>query len=165
MMAKDFESAIIDVGSDQGEMRLGMISQNKEFDGKPADRIDFTTLNHLVMADEGPQTDLCEVGYQLVEHPENSRFKLFRRDDAMPDEELTDGGFSHEMAGNVAAFDIIFQNETGAEFEFWNTTEGEHAGKLPSLITIKLTLVDDKGLEYVFTTSVHPALAGRRAGE
>ena len=100
-MTKDLESAFIHVSSPNEKIRLGMIGKNQELDGKPADRIDFTTLNHTALGDEGPRTDLCEVGYLLVEDLENKGFRLFRRDDGIPDDELTDGGFSHEMAGGV----------------------------------------------------------------
>jgi hypothetical protein len=160
-MTKDLESAFIHVSS-SNEIRLGMIGKNQELDGKPADRIDFTTLNHLALGEEGPQTDLCEVGYQVVEDSEKEGFKLFRRDDGIPDDELTDGGFSHEMADRVSGLDIIFQDENGEEFDNWNSTEAQHAGGLPSLITIKLSLMDGKGGEYLFTTSIHPALAGKK---
>jgi prepilin-type N-terminal cleavage/methylation domain-containing protein len=163
-MTKDLESAFIHVSSPNEKIRLGMIGKNQELDGKPADRIDFTTLNHLALGDEGPQTDLCEVGYRIVEDSENEGFKLFRRDDGIPDDELIDGGFSHEMASRVTGLDIIFQDENGEEFDYWNSTEGRHAGKLPSLITIKLSIMDEKAQEYLFTTSIHPALAGRKKG-
>jgi prepilin-type N-terminal cleavage/methylation domain-containing protein len=139
-MTKDLESALIHVSSPHEKIRLGMIGKNQELDGKPADRIDFTTLNHLALGGEGPQTDLCEVGYQI------------------------DGGFSHEMASRVTGLDIIFQDEKGNEFDDWNSTGGEHAGKLPSLITIKLSIMDEETREYLFTTSIHPALAGRKKG-
>jgi type II secretion system protein J len=163
-MTKDLESALIHVSSPHEKIRLGMIGKNQELDGKPADRIDFTTLNHLALGGEGPQTDLCEVGYQIVEDSENEGFKLFRRDDGIPDDELIDGGFSHEMASRVTGLDIIFQDEKGNEFDDWNSTRGEHAGKLPSLITIKLSIMDEETREYLFTTSIHPALAGRKKG-
>jgi type II secretion system protein J len=163
-MTKDLESALINASYSNENIRLGMIGKNQELDGKPADRIDFTTLNHLAPGDEGPQTDLCEVGYQIVEDSENKEFKLFRRDDGIPDDELTDGGFSHEMAGGITGFDIIFQDENGQEFDDWNSTEGAQAAKLPSLITIKLSITDEDAREYLFTTSIRPALASRKKG-
>jgi type II secretion system protein J len=161
-MTKDLESAFISVISSNEKIRLGMIGKNQELDGKQADRIDFTTLNHLALGEEGPQTDLCEVGYQVVEDSEKEGFKLFRRDDGIPDDELVDGGFSHELADRVSGFDIIFQDENGEEFDNWNSAEAQHAGGLPSLITIKLSIMDGKGREYLFTTSIHPALAGKK---
>jgi prepilin-type N-terminal cleavage/methylation domain-containing protein len=164
-MTKDLESALINVSSPHEKIRLGMIGKNQEIDGKPADRIDFTTLNHLTLGGEGPGMDLCEVGYQVVEDSENEGFKLFRRDDGILDDDLIDGGFSHEMASRVTGLDIIFQDVHGKEFDDWNTLEGEHAGKLPSLITIRLTIVDEEAQEYLFTTSIHPALADRKKGE
>lgn len=161
-MTKDLESAFMGIGAPSEKMRLGMIGKNQELDGKPADRIDFTTLNHLAVGAEGPQTDLCEVGYQVVEDSEKEGFKLFRRDDGTPDDELIDGGFSHEMADRVSGLDIVYQDENGEEFDNWNSAEAQHGGGLPSLITVKLSLMDDKGREYLFATSIHPPLAGKK---
>ncbi len=164
-MTKDLECALINVSSPNEKIRLGMIGKNQELEGKPMDRIDFTTLNHLALGDEGPQTDLCEVGYRIVEDSENKGFRLFRRDDAIPDEDLTDGGFSHEIAGRVAGLDISYQDENGEEFDAWDSTKGPHAEKLPTLIIIKLSLTDEEAREYLFSTTIHPALAVRKKSE
>ena len=158
-MTKDLESAYLDVPLYSDGPTLGMIGKNQEIDGKPADRLDFTTLTHIPLTDEGLQTDLCEVGYKIVEDEENAEFVLYRRDDGIVDNDFTEGGYSSELARMVTALDIVFENSEGEEFHDWNTLEEEHAETLPSLITIRLTIRDKQGRERTFTTRVHPALA------
>jgi len=158
-MTKDLESAYLDVPLNSDGTTLGMIGKNQEIDEKPADRLDFTTLGHIPLTDKGLQTDLCEVGYKIVEDEENEEFVLYRRDDGIVDNDFTKGGYSGELARMVTALDIVFENSEGEEFDDWNTLEEEHAETLPSLITIRLTIRDKQGRERTFTTSVHPALA------
>ena len=116
-------------------------------------------MTHMPLTDEGLQTDLCEVGYKIVQDEENEEFVLYRRDDGVVDSDFTEGGYSGELARMVTALDIVFENSEGEEFDDWNTLEEEHAETLPSLITIRLTIRDKQGQERIFTTSVHPALA------
>ncbi len=159
-MTKDLESTFLEIPLYSDSPELGLIGKNREIDGKPADRLDFTTLTHIPLTDEGLQTDLCEVGYKIVEDEENEEFVLYRRDDGVVDSDFTEGGYSGELARMVTALDIVFENSEGEEFHDWNTLEEEHAETLPSLITIRLTIRGKQGRERTFTTSVHPALAG-----
>ena len=161
-MSKDLESAFIEEALSNEEMKLGMIGKDRDIDGQDADSIDFTTLTHLPLTEKSPRTDLCEVGYYLEEDPENKGLVLYRRDDGILDDDFTEGGYSQELAGMVAGLDIIFQDSYGGEFDQWNTLEGKQAGKLPSLIKIRLTIKEQSGREHLFTTSIHPELSERR---
>ena len=160
-MTRDLESAIVEIAGAGGGTGLGMIGQSLEIDGKPADRLDFTTLTHLSLREDGIQTDLCEVGYSIREDEEDQAFVLYRRDDGSVDDDFTEGGHADELAWGIAGLDFTFQDSQGIEFEEWNTLEGEYADTLPALIVIKLTIQAQGGREEVFITSVHPALAGR----
>ena len=164
-MTRDLESAFIEVDLPDKQIQLGIIGEDRETDGKADDRLDFTTLTHLPPNEMSPRTDLCEVGYQLVEDSENEGFILYRRDDGIPDDDLTDGGFSHDLIKGITGLDITFQNTHGEEFDNWNTIKGEPENGLPSLITIRLTIKDEEGQEHLFTTSIHPALAETKRGE
>ncbi len=62
-MTKDLQSALIEVtvpSKDQAGPRLG---EDRQIDGRRADRIDFTTVTHLPLTEKGPASDLCEIGY------------------------------------------------------------------------------------------------------
>ena len=102
------------------------------------------------------------MGYYLERDEEKGDFILYRRDDAIPDNDITLGGPAYEMALGVAGLDILFENARGEEFTDWNTLEGDRKDTLPSLIRITLLLKDQKGKDRVFMTSVHPELAGNK---
>jgi type II secretion system protein J len=164
-MTKDLESAFVASDLSSEKTRLGMIGKDQEIEGNQADRLDFTTLSHLVLDEREPRTDVCEVGYQLVKDPEGEGFILFRRDDWNLDENLTEGGTSHELARRVTGLNITYQSIDGVEFDNWDTVEGKPGPDLPSLIFIQLTIMDQEGGEELFTLGVHPALAGRQKEE
>lgn len=164
-MTKDLESSFIASDLSNKEIRLGMIGKDQVIDDKPADRLDFTTLTHLALDERSVRTDLCEIGYQLVADPEEEGFILYRRDDGILDDNLTDGGSSYELARGVGGLDITFQDINGEEFDNWDTQEGKPSHELPMLITIRLTIKDQEGREELFTIAVHPALAERQKEE
>jgi len=159
-MSKDLESAFIGAHIPEKKSKLGMLGEDKEIEGKPADKLDFTTLTHLALGEKGLQADLCEVGYTVEEDRENGDLILYRRDHGIVDDDLTSGGESYEFATMLTGLDITFQDGQGEEFDNWDTLEGEKKDTLPSLIRITLTLKDELGKEYTFITSVHPELAG-----
>jgi type II secretion system protein J len=164
-MTKDLESAFIVSDLSNDKIRLGMIGRDRELKGKPADRLDFTTLSHLVLDEREPRTDLCEVGYQLVEDPEGEGFILYRRDDGTLDYDFTEGGTSHELAKRVTSLNITYQDIYGEKFDSWDTVEEKPSSDLPSLIFIRLTIKDQEGNEELFTIVVHPALAGKQEND
>ncbi len=164
-MTKDLESAFVESDLPDEKIQLGMISKDQEIDDKPADTLDFTTLSHLALDERDPRTDLCEVGYKLVEDPDEDGFILLRRDDGSLDDDITEGGTSHELARQVAGLEISFRNSDGEEFDNWDTVEGTHGDDLPSLILIRLIIEDRNGREELFVTGVHPALAEKRQKE
>ncbi|MDY7036264.1 MAG: prepilin-type N-terminal cleavage/methylation domain-containing protein [Thermodesulfobacteriota bacterium] len=161
-MSKDLESSFIEVALSDEKIKLGMIGKDRDIAGQDADSIDFTTLTHLPLTEKSPRTDLCEVGYYLEEDPENEGFVLYRRDDGILDDDFTEGGYKQELARMVAGLDIIFQDSYGGEFDQWNTLEGKQAGKLPSLIKIRLTIKEQSGREHLFAMSIHPELSVRK---
>ena len=159
-MSKDLQSALIGLNVPDKKVRPGLIGENREIDGRPADRLDFTTLAHLFLTEGSPNTDLCEVGYFLEEDEEDGGFILYRRDHGIVDEGITKGGQAFELARMVTGMDILFQDINGEEVDEWNTMEGPHKDRLPALIRITLTLMNERGDEQTFITSVHPELAG-----
>jgi type II secretion system protein J len=158
-ITKDLQSALIQVIVPSEKIKLGLVGETHEIDGKRADRIDFTTVTHLPLTETGPASDLCEVGYFLEEDFENNVSVLVRRDDPRVDEDFTKGGLLVEMARNVLEFKITYQDSSGQESDTWNTMEGTPGSGLPVLIKVRLVLKDELNREHVFITSIHPELA------
>jgi prepilin-type N-terminal cleavage/methylation domain-containing protein len=164
-MARDLESIIVGAPTSTASSVLGLIAEDREIDGKPADRLDFTTLTHLAFAEGEPLTDLCEVGYFVEEDEEGDGLILYRRDDGSVDEDLTEGGHIIELARMITALNFTFEDSEGEVFEAWTTLSGEHLNRIPPLVVIRITIRDRGEEERTFTTSVHPALAGGGSAE
>jgi len=160
-MTKDLQSALIEVSVSSDKIKLGLVGEDREIDGRRADRMDFTTVTHLPLTEKGPASDLCEIGYLIEEDSEDKILVLFRRDDPSVDEDFTKGGSLQEMARNVLEFNLTYQDSMGEESDNWNTLEGMPVSGLPVLIKVRLVLKDELNREHVFSTTVHPELAER----
>jgi len=160
-MTKDLQSALIEVSVPSDKIKLGLVGEDREIDGRRADRMDFTTVTHLPLTEKGPASDLCEIGYLIEENSEDKVLVLLRRDDPSVDEDFTKGGSLQEMARNVLEFNLTYQDSMGEESDKWNTLEGMPASGLPLLIKVRLVLKDELNREHVFSTTVHPELAER----
>lgn len=158
-MIKDLECAFIAAPIEVDTVKLGMVSEDEEIDGRPADRIHFSTLAHLSVIAGAIQTDLCEVSYSLEEDEDGDGLLLFRRDEPVPDDTLSEGGARQEMTEMVKELDLTFEDEEGDTHDAWNSLEGDQKDKLPSLIRIRMVLSGPQGYEYLFTTSVNPHAA------
>ena len=160
-MTKDLQSTLIQVSVPSDKIRLGLVGEDREIDGRRADRMDFTTVTHLPLTEKGPASDLCEIGYLIEENSEDKVLVLLRRDDPSVDEDFTKGGSLQEMARNVLEFNLTYQDSMGEESDKWNTLEGMPASGLPVLIKVRLVLKDELNREHVFSTTIHPELAER----
>lgn len=162
-MSRDLESAFMTAPAAPGseeKPRTGLLGRDQEIDGRPADRLDFTSLSHVPVGKTGLRTDLCEIGYHLEEDSEEEGLIIYRRDQAVPDQDITAGGQPLELSGMIRGLNVTFQDQEGEDFDTWDTFEGVHKDVLPSLVTVTLTVMDQQGGEHIFRTSVHPALGG-----
>jgi prepilin-type N-terminal cleavage/methylation domain-containing protein len=160
-MTKDLQSALIQGSVPSEKIKLGLVGEDREIDGRRADRIDFTTVTHLPLTEKGPASDLCEIGYFLEEDAEAKVLVLFRRDDPSVDDDFTKGGALVEMARNVLEFKLSYQDSRGEDSDKWSSPEGMPAAGLPALVKIRLVLKDELNREHMFSTTVHPELAER----
>ncbi len=158
-VTKDLQSALVEVPVISEKIRLGLVGEDRQINGRRADRIDFTTVTHLPLTERGPASDLCEIGYLVDEDPEGKVLVLLRRDDSSADEDFTEGGSLQEIARNVIEFNLTYLDSRGEEGDKWNTLEGGPEFGLPALIKVRLVLGDDLGREHVFSTAIHPELA------
>jgi len=160
-ITKDLQSALIQVSVPSEKIKLGLVGEDREINGRRADRMDFTTVTHLPLTEKGPASDLCEIGYLIEEDPEDKSLVLLRRDDPSVDEDFTKGGSLQEIARNVLEFNLTYQDSRGEESDKWSTLEGRPGSALPSLVKVRMVLKDELNREHVFSTTIHPELAER----
>lgn len=166
MMTRDIQSALAEIRLplETETTHLGFIGETEERNLRRVDRIDFTSLSHMAMTEQGPSTDLCEVGYMVVEdEEEEDTLVLMRREDASPDQDLTEGGRMQELARGIVELRITYEDGRGEERDSWDTTEAGVTAGLPVLVRVRLVLKDSLNREHVFATSVHPELAELRS--
>ncbi len=161
-ICRDLQSAYLGTPPSDTGIRMGMIGMDLEKSGRRADRLDFTSLSHMVLDEGDPSTDLCEVGYFLEEdegETEDGPMILYRRDSPVVDEDITTGGQVLELCNRVGGLDIVYLDNQGREYESWTTLESPHHDTLPSAVRVSLVLLDHRGRERPFRTTIRPELA------
>ena len=159
-MSRDLESAFLTERLSDNMPQTGLVGQDLEIDGRPADRVDFTSLSHVPLTEDDLPSDLCEIGYHLEKDEEAEDLVIFRRDEAVVDEDILAGGQPQKLSGMVSGLDITYEDQEGEVFNAWNTLEGENQGTLPVLVRVTMTLKDEQGREHSFMTAMHPELSG-----
>lgn len=172
-ITKDLQSALTEMRTVNGTSQLGFVGKDQERDGKRMDRLDFTTLTYMALSDQSPAADLCEVGYRVVEDPEQQEVLVLMRrqkvlvfipkEDASQGAGFSEGGREQELARNLAGFQITYEDARGEALMRWSTEESNSTAGLPVLVKVRLVIKDALGREHVFTTTVHPELAGTRS--
>lgn len=119
-------------------------------------KIDFTTAG----PDTGNAryTSIQEVGYYLLPS-DSGGFRLMKRIDPTPDGDITEGGRSFELMGNLDSMKIEFLNHAGEWLEEWVKEEKE---RLPRAIKIDISFLPGDGEDKEFFTTLSPIYQGRK---
>ena len=171
-ITRDLQSALTETWSPTATTRLPFVGKEEYRDGRRLDRIDFAALTYMTLSDQSPATDLCEVGYRVIEDPEDQEtLVLMRRqkilvslpeDDQGPGEGFGEGGSEQELGRNLVGFQITYEDGRGEERAGWSTEERDAPSGLPVLVKVRLVIKDALEREHVFFTAIHPELAGTR---
>jgi len=104
-MEADLSTAYLTTGDNSYTIFYGV---NRDSGGRPVDELHFTSFNHLKFNPEARESDQSEVSYFVMENPENGVLTLYRREDATPDEENTDGGEFYDLAEGIILFNLRY---------------------------------------------------------
>ena len=147
---KDLSSLFIDFDQkpDNGNpagLTSGLVS-NLSSEG--VGRLDFTALS----VDSGDFNDalIAEIGYSLLPSGEGA-YKLIKRIDETPDENLKEGGHFFELMEGISSLTFEFFNEKGEWQQEWDSLEGN---RLPRTIKIIIAFDDNKGESKAFSMQV-----------
>jgi len=120
----------------------------------PGDRVDFTSFAHLKLYEDADESDECEIGYFLEPGADNKdTLNLIRREQKRIDHEPSWGGVKQILADDVVDFQVQVWDELEKEWiDEWDTSEVERFERIPQMIALKLTILDENGKELTFFT-------------
>ena len=142
--------------------------------GQPADRLVFSTLNHLPLDPNAPESDLAEVEYQIRPDPETREPLLVRREKAYLDDDHEQGGVLTILSSRVTGLNFRYFDGTEALQERWDAralgdqaaheqgqqlTRDVNTGLLPQAVETTLIVRDADGRDVAFTSVTRLALA------
>ncbi len=115
--------------------RYNFLGEDEEDEGMPRDYISFVSAADMGMSPVF--SGLCEIGYYLKESDEQGgMFSLIRREDSLPDSDVSQGGNTMEIAENLVGMDIVYIDKANQEFRTWDLLEKM---SLPSQAKITIT--------------------------
>jgi general secretion pathway protein J len=116
--------------------------------------VHFTSLAHQVLRQDAKESDQCELSYFSAPDPDQRDVtNLMRREDPRIDSEPEEGGRAYVLAENVKGLALRFWDPRDQDWvDEWDTEDTEFAGRLPSIIEITLTILDDSKDEMKFVT-------------
>lgn len=154
VMCRDLESAYL-------ETDPGLLFENHEIGGRPADRIGFATLCGVASNKEAYHTDLKRVAYYCEENADGTGFVLYRSEEGLAGKDLPMGKQTQELTRSATVLDIAFEGQEGQRFDEWSAPDQGEENRFPPIVHIGLTLRDDSGREQTFRTGVHLLQEGR----
>ncbi|MBX2812824.1 MAG: prepilin-type N-terminal cleavage/methylation domain-containing protein [Myxococcales bacterium] len=122
--------------------------------GSPLSQLHFSAFAHNVFLRNAKESDQAEISYFGARDPdERNMVNLMRRESPRIDTDYDDGGRVYILAENVKAFELRFFDLRKQDWtDTWDTERAEYVGRLPSIVEIKLTIVDEDGLDLAFVT-------------
>ncbi len=148
-IAMAYLSKHVDPNTDESPRYIFRL-ENKD----PGDRLDFTAFAHTKLYADVDESDQCEIGFFLEEDPEKKDvLNLMRREQKRIDEEPGWGGKKMILADDVEDFEVQIWDEGEKEWvEEWDTSQIEQFEKIPRIVQIELTILDENGKEITFYT-------------
>lgn len=123
-------------------------------------KVHFVSFSHQIMLKDAKESDQNEISYfgdRDPDHPEQQN--LMRRESSVIDTKFDEGGRVDILAENIKSFKLRFWNPKSEEWiDEWDTQKSDFARRLPSVIEITLTLLDEDEKEIPFTTKVRVTL-------
>ena len=122
--------------------------------GSPLPELHFSAFSHQVFLKDAKESDQAEISYFGADDPEESGvIHLMRRESPRIDADYDEGGRSYILAENVRDFELRFFDPRKDDWtDEWDTEKTEFARRLPTLVEIKLTILDEGGEELTFVT-------------
>jgi general secretion pathway protein J len=127
-------------------------------DGNPGDRLTFTSFSHMRMVRDCNESDQNVLTYYLERSEDKpGTYNLMRMEkNRIYDEETNIGeekGVSLILAEDVTSFQLEYLDEQQDMWvEEWDSRSVEKADRLPRMVKVSITIIDEKGEEVTFVT-------------
>lgn len=134
--------------------RFRFLSEPVEFDGNTFSQLQFASFEHLNF-NRGLQSRIGIITYR-AERSENDGIVLKRSDIAAASQYTTEENSNRDapvLCENMTAFELIFIDEDGNAYEYWDSDAADFKYGTPYAIKIKL-VIGDADRSVIFSTTL-----------
>lgn len=123
-------------------------------DSSPLPVLHFSAFAHQVFLKDAKESDQAEISYFGENDPDDSQvLNLMRREAPRIDADWDEGGRAYVLAEDVKEFSLRFFDPRKDDWtDEWDTENSEFRGRLPTLVEISLTVLDEDGKDLKFVT-------------
>lgn len=137
----------------RGQERV-VVQMFKYEDASPLPALHFSSFAHQVFLKDAKESDQAEISYFGEVDPEDRQVvNLMRREAPRIDGDWDEGGRAYVLAEGVKELELRFFDPRKDDWtDEWDTEKPEFAGRLPTVVEIKLTIEDEDGKDLSFVT-------------
>lgn len=123
-------------------------------DSSPLPVLHFSSFSHQSFLKDEKSSDQAEISYFGEDDPDESGVvNLMRRESPRIDSDWDEGGRAYVLAEDIKEFELRFFDPRKDDWtDEWDTENAEFAGRLPTLVEIRMTVEDEDGTELKFVT-------------
>jgi len=157
-MVREVSLAFLTTNDRHGVERIWMTAFKLE-DRSDFDRLYFTSFAHQILRANAKESDQCEIEYfGETDDEDSSKMNLMRREDPRIDAEPDKGGRNYVLAEHITKFQVrVFDERLQDWTDEWDTEKPDYAGRLPTVVEIRMEILDenDKPLSFVTKTRIN----------
>jgi len=142
IMNKDLEGSLI-------SNTRSFSGQDEEIDGRDADFLSFFSTNHISFEEPGKGAGNAGISFYVLEKEEEEEkgLVLYRSDVLERDETPEEKTGGAVLCEGLHSVNFLYYNSDGDEYDSWDSSDGQHKNKLPSMVTIRLEFLDKSNPE------------------
>ena len=153
-MAKELSMAYLTAPARHRGQERVVFQHFKYEDSSPLPVLHFASFAHQVFLKNAKESDQAEISYFGQNDPdEDGVVNLMRREAPRIDADWDEGGRAYVLAENVKELELRFFDPRKDDWtDEWDTERPEFAGRLPTVVELKLTVPDEDGEDLSFVT-------------
>jgi type II secretion system protein J len=123
-------------------------------DSSPLPSLHFSCFCHQILLKDAKESDQAEISYFGENDPDEAGIvNLMRREAPRIDADWDEGGRAYVLAEDVKEFSLRFFDPRKDDWtDEWDTENAEFAGRLPTVVEIRMTVEDEAGEDLTFLT-------------
>jgi general secretion pathway protein J len=127
--------------------KAGFLGEDREIRGRDADTVRFLSRASLDLEEEGGESGIRRIAYQVVEEGDGNSLALYRSDTSELVEDDERGRAGQILCNRLSAIKFTYFDADGNRHDHWDSAQEEFRNKLPVRASILLEFTNERDPE------------------